>query len=511
MTKIEKPVLNKYMDKRQVLNLIASIVSFGINICISFFLSPFIVSNLGTEAYGYVGMITTFTSFTAVLTTALSSVTSRFIIIAQEQGDDKKANTYFNTTYFVNIGYACLFSLFYGLVLLNLTKVINITDVYLHDVTILWGLNFLQNVLSLLVPSFALVYTINSRFDLKSYKEIMSHVLRAGLLFACFSIFIPYLWYLGLTSLICWAISVIYDVISYKRLRASLSVRINDFSFFAFKEMFSVGIWNSVNQLSAILLTGLDLWIANMFVSQLDTSLLSIAKVIPVQIVALISLIASLYVPKMVKEYTRGDVYIFVSTIKNTMNIISCIIMVPLIGFCVFGEDFYRLWQISLNAEEVKKVAVLSLLTIIPNVFSAYIYPLYSVNTVTGKLKIPVLLTLFISLCSTVIVLVLVQNTTLGIYAVAGVSSMLLMFRIIIFVPIYASYNLKIKWWTFYPRFILFVMISFVIAALFIFIRSLFEITSFFKFFIVIGIAGTLGYIISIGSICILLKKYKNL
>ena len=116
----------------------------------------------------------------------------------------------------------------------------------------------------------------------------------------------------------------------------------------------------------------------------------------------------------------------------------------------MFGEDFFGLWLKALSADEIHLVAILSILTILPNVFSVYIYPLYTVNTVTAKLKIPVLVSAVMGVANIVIVFILIQTTNLGIYAVAGVSSILALGRILIFVPVYASHSINANYITFY-------------------------------------------------------------
>ena len=133
------------------------------------------------------------------------------------------------------------------------------------------------------------------------------------------------------------------------------------------------------------------------------------------------------------------------------MRVCGALCSVPLIGFVIFGRPFYTLWMSSLSEAEVMQVQILSILTMLPTIFSVYIYPLYNVNTITCKLKIPVLISCGIGVLNLIIVYILLNTTDLGIYAVAGVSSVLLLFRVLIFVPIYAAHNVEEHMLTFYP------------------------------------------------------------
>ena len=40
-------------NKKLIINLLSSIIAFGINLIIGFYLSPYIVKNLGVEANGF--------------------------------------------------------------------------------------------------------------------------------------------------------------------------------------------------------------------------------------------------------------------------------------------------------------------------------------------------------------------------------------------------------------------------------------------------------------------------
>ena len=118
------------------------------------------------------------------------------------------------------------------------------------------------------------------------------------------------------------------------------------------------------------------------------------------------------------------------------------------------------------------KVTILSILTILPQIFSVYIYPLYSVNTITTKLRIPVLVSLAMGIVNIIVVLILVQVTTWEIYAVAGVSSIILIIRILVFTPLYASYSIGVSFNTFYKPLVRGVVSNIIMLGIFFFVLS---------------------------------------
>ena len=51
-------------NKRQfILNLFASLISFAANLGIGFLMTPFIVQQIGAEAYGFVGLANTMINY----------------------------------------------------------------------------------------------------------------------------------------------------------------------------------------------------------------------------------------------------------------------------------------------------------------------------------------------------------------------------------------------------------------------------------------------------------------
>ena len=167
---------------------------------------------------------------------------------------------------------------------------------------------------------------------------------------------------------------------------------------------------------------------------------------------------------------------------------------VPFIGLVIFGENFFGLWLQALTADEVHTVAILSVLTILPQLFSMYFFPLYNVNTITTKIKAPVIITVVQGVLSVIIVYLLLKLTNWGIYVVAGVSSVLNVLYILFFVPVYAAYTIGASWYTFYKPLIRGQICNVTLVVLFSFVRLVVPIHGWASFFVTCIIAACLGY-----------------
>lgn len=78
---------------------------------------------------------------------------------------------------------------------------------------------------------------------------------------------------------------------------------------------------------------------------------------------------------------------------------------------------------------------------------------LNNVFLITNRLKVNSIFWLIISFTNVLLVFIYLNTTSLGIYAVAGVSKVTGILGNLIFVPLYACKCLKIKWNTFYQLF----------------------------------------------------------
>ena len=60
-------------------NILMNIAAFFVQFVISFYISPKIVADVGTAAYGYIGLANDFVSYVAIIATVFNSVAARFI------------------------------------------------------------------------------------------------------------------------------------------------------------------------------------------------------------------------------------------------------------------------------------------------------------------------------------------------------------------------------------------------------------------------------------------------
>lgn len=492
-------------NKQLTINLVSSILAFIINMGISFFLTPYITKNIGVEAYGFVSLGTQFINYASLVTIALNSMAGRFITIEIHRENWETANKYFNSVLLSNVIVAGLLLIPSILVVTFLDRIVNIPVELLTDVKLLFAFLFLNYLISIVVSSFGVSTFATNKLYLKSLREIESRILKAVLLILLFVLLEPAVSYVGLTAVIVILYVSFFNIYYTRKFLPKLKLDKAYFEVKAVFELISSGIWNTVIQVGQILLQGLDLLIANIFISASIMGTLALSKTIPTLIVTLVGVIASVFIPDFTILYSKEKTDELVKSIKQSMKILGIIINIPIAVLVVFGEDFYRLW---VPNQDPKLLQVLSIIAILTLVISGPINSLYGVFTVTNRLKTNALVLVLTGVVNVVVVFVLLKSTNLGIYAIAGVSTVLGIIRNLVFTAPYGAKYLGLKWTTFYPEVVKSVIAFCFITALGLLVDSIISVNSWISFFSVAAITGVLGLLL---NSMIILKKQERI
>ena len=439
-------------NKRTMINIISQCVSFAVNLGISFLLTPYITRHLGKDVYGFVGLAYQVLSYISVFIVAFNTMLNIFVATAYYKNDIKKANEYFSSVLIVDMILSLVLIAPLLFICIRLEAFLDVPSSALWDIKLLWILIFANFIIGLAFGPYGTGLFIKNRLDLSALRGIESNLIKAVILVLCFALFSPRVWYVGFAAVICGIYVVIINIIYHHRLTPEIRLSFGQFHFSAIKEIVSVGVWNTINSLTSILMNGLDLIVSNLFIGALGMGYISYAQTVPTQIAALIATIKSAFVPQLTKVYaeSKDDFSDFVKEVQSAMQVCGFLGSVPIIVFMVFGIDFYKLWLPTMSNEEVIIINVLAIMILIPTLLDVYISPLYNVNSITKKIKIPVLVTFGISVVNVVAEIGLVKYTTLGIYAIELVTAILMTGKVFLFTPIYASRLLSQKWYIFY-------------------------------------------------------------
>ncbi|MEE1186397.1 MAG: oligosaccharide flippase family protein [Acutalibacteraceae bacterium] len=482
-------------SKQILLNIIANAFAMLVSTGINFFLTPYITRTVGVEAYGFVPMASYFVSYVTIVTTAFNSMGSRFITVSLQKNDKNQANEYFSTIFFMNLGLAVICTTVFTFIVAFLTKLIHIPQDITTDVRIMFALTFLSAVVSLAFNAFASATFCKNRLDLQSVIKIAGAVVRAVLIIVLFGLFPAKVFYIGVAAISMNIVESLLNVVVYKKIMTELAVRRADFKTEHIRTLFMSGVWNSVAQLSNILMTGLDLLIANIFISPTDSGILSVAKIMPSLLYTAIALIISAFGPQFVIDYAKSDkADSMLGTMDFSAKLMSFCSAVLVAGFIGLGKEFFTLWVPEQNANLLLLLAVL---TLIADAASYPIKAFDNIFTAADKLRWPAVSTLVCGLLNVALMIPLLKFTNLGLYAVAGTSVVLIVIKDLCFKIPYIAKIVKVGIWYFWKYILKYALSVGLIIAVSLITKRLIPISNWALLGIDAVIIGSVGCILN--------------
>lgn len=444
------------------INMVASFMTYGVSMLVSFFLSPYIVRNIGVDAYGFVGLSNNFIGYISLITLALNALAGRFITVSIYKKNIKSANVYYTSVFYANLFLSSIMFVIGFIILVFLEKLINIPDSLYWDVKILFASLMISSIISTITSVFSVSVFANNKLYLNSIRGIESSVARALVLVIAYMFLPPKVYYLGVTTTLVTLYCSFYNLYYSKKLTPYLKISKSSFSLNAVIELTKSGIWSLVTRLGQILTDGLDLLITNLFIDATSMGVLSLAKTVPSAITGIVGTVANVFSPNYTILYAQGKFEELVKSVKQNMKIMGVICNIPIVVLLVCGEMFFSLWQPTQDAHELQ---ILSILTCAGLIINGGINCIYNIFTVVNKLRFNSLVLLFSSLLSVLITFVLLKTTNLGLYAVAGVSTVIMILKNLFLIVPYAAKCLSLKWYAFYPEVIkqiIFVVLGYV-------------------------------------------------
>lgn len=424
-------------NKQLARNMVFNAISLGLAYAISFFLTPYIIKMVGKEAYGFFPLINNLVGYTSIITAAIGSMAGRFITIAIYEDRLEDADRYFNSAYIVNIGLSVLFTVAGVLLLPFLDNVLSIPAQLTKEVRWLFILAVAILVVSLLTGMFGLSIYVKNRIDLGAIRGIVNSVVRVSGIILLFAFFKPSIVYVSLAALVASVVEMCLNISFKKRFLPEVEIDFRRFfSVRHLRELFSSGVWNSFNCLSDILLRQLDLLITNIFIGALATGDYAIAKTIPTMLLGLMASLTGTFFAQFNIVYAQEGTMSLLWQVKKAMRIIAFICVIPVGFLLVFSNEFLNLWVPGQNNETI---FLLSVITLIPMVLNASLYPIGGIFTTTNKLKVPSLVLFASGLFNIGFTFLLLKTTSLGIYAIALSAGIQTFLRDGIFTPIYAA------------------------------------------------------------------------
>ena len=477
-------------------NVICSVGVLVINLCISFFLSPYIIRTIGVEANGFVSLANNFITYADLIVTALNAMAARFVTIEYVQGNYKKANLYYNSVFWGNLIIVGALLIPAAFLIVRLQYVINVPSNILTDVKILFSIAFLGFFIRTGAPNYDCGTYVKNRMDLSYLPSIGTALFRCASLVCIFSILAPHVWYVGFVSFLVTLITLLIARYNTHRLTPELRVHLRNpiCSWSAIRELVGAGIWSSIANGGYMLLNGLDLLICNMFIGATPMGVLSLSKTLPSILIQLSDSIRGAFGPELTISFARGDKDNILFCLKRAMKITSVVVTIPAAGLVVMSDAFYHLW---VPSQDARLLQILTTLAILSYLVNSGVVILFNVFSTVNKVKYNSVAMLISGGASILITLLLIYFTDLDIYAVAGVSSIMTICKNLFFTVPVAAKLLGYKWTQFYPQVAISTISCALIVAVGFAVRQILPVNTWITFFLTSFVVGALALTIN--------------
>lgn len=423
-------------------NILLIIVGFLVNTLIGFFLAPYIIRNIGLEAYGYVALGNQFVNYALIIGIALNSMSTRFISVEYHRKNFQKANEYFSSIVIFNLLVALVIIIPLILFIGFLQHIISISDALVLDVQILFVLLFFNFLLGSVLGHFSISYYTHNTLYIKSAREIQAKVLYMLIIISLFYFFKPALYFIGIATLISSVYNTLFGIYYSYRWSPEIKFKLALYKLKSLKEIFVSGVWNLITHLGQILMQGLDLIIVNVYLGATVMGQLALSKTIPLILITLIGTLANSYAPTFNKHVALNDQEGLKNSLTQSMKVLGLFSNVPIAIFFSFGEDFYRLWVPSQDALSLNYLTMLALGTVI---FSGSINSIYTFFSSSNNLRYNSVLLILAGIINVGAIFVLAHCNLLNVFSMLIVGMCVNLIRIFFFTIPHASKLLNVR------------------------------------------------------------------
>jgi len=417
--------------------------------------TPYLIRNLGIEAYGLVPLALQVTGYMSLLTVALSGSVGRFLTIDLARGDTSGANRTFNTSLLACIvGSAALLPIALGLSYAA-PFFLSVPAGHEDGARVLFLATTISFLLATVGSSFGVSTFVQSRFDVRSGIEAVTLVARVGLVIGLFAFFAPGLWIVGVAILAATALNQVGSVASWRWLTPQLSIRRSSFDWGKLREMLSMGGWMVVNQAGTLLFLNIDLLVVNMVLGAKAGGQYAPLLQWSVMLRTLAGVIAGVLTPTIIAYHARADHEGLVRISQQSVKLMGLAMALPIGLICGLGRPLLQTW---LGKDFAHLAPLLALLTA-PLCINLAVLPLFSINVAVNKIRWPGIATLVLGLLNLGLAIVLAKPLGWGLYGVAAAGAIVLTARNAVFIPLYGAWVLKQR-----PSIFLWAMVPSVVA-----------------------------------------------
>ena len=442
---ISAKVSNNDLKKQLPINLISNVGYFVLKVMIGIWMVPYLIRNLGIEGYSFVPLAVSVTAYVSLITVALNSAVSRYLVIALQKNDSSEANKIFNTAFWsiailstVLVPLSCIISWLSP-------KIFNIPKNLTGNVQLFFFIVLLSFTVSIFSSTFSASTFAQNRLDLRNVIDIGNIIVRTLLIILFFVFISPNLINVGISYFFGALMALMLGYFFFRQLTPSLKISRHHFNYLNLKKLTSMGGWLVVNQIGTVLFLQIDLIVVNIFLGASEAGKYAAILQWNFLLRSLAGVASSVLSPMVVISYVNDEAQKIVSMSQRAIRFMGLGIAIPVGLLCGFSMPLLTVW---LGKDFTQLGTLLSILTFHLAINLA-VSPLFAINNALNRVKIPGIMSVLLGFVNLFLAIFLVKPCSLGLYGVAIAGATTLTLKNALFSTIYAAHILEIPYKTF--------------------------------------------------------------
>ena len=441
---------------RFALNLVSNVGQLALTMIVGAWYVPFLVRKLGPAAYGLIPLASSITSYMALITLALNSAVGRYLTIALEQEDHRRANLIFNTSFWGSLGLTLLLLVPAGLGMVYLDRLIRMPAGFATQARWLFAGTTAAFLLNEIKTPFDVSSFCRNRFELRNIVAISEVLARVGLVVLLFYALAARISYVGLAIFSGTVVSTFGALWLWRTLTPTLRVDPGKFSWGVLREITGTGWWVVVNHIGAILYLNVELLVANRLFGAEQGGRYGAVLQLPLLLRTVGSTIGAVFSPTVLYFFARKDLDGLMVYLARAVKCLGLLLALPISLMCGFSEPLLRLW-LGPNFSGLHPLLFLMAAHLCINV---PILPLLGLQLATNRVKVPAVVTMVMGIANLGLALVLAEPLGWGLYGIAAAGAIMLTLKNVFFTPIYGAHVLGKPSWRFFRELALIVGVT---------------------------------------------------
>ena len=440
-----------------VKGIAAQTLIFFTNLLISFVYTPYLLSQIGAEAYAFFPLSFNIINYASVLTVIFTAVLAKYITVDYQSGNHTRMNEFFSSSLWGNfiLGIAVGIPLLIGSLFAD--RIFKIPVKIAFEVKVLFIFVTASFFIIQIRNTFIVANITTNKRYLTSFQRFFEKLIIVALPVSLFVFLKPSVVWLGIAVFIAVTVRLFVTVKTQKKIMPELVFKRRFISKKVTKIIMSGGLWHSFNQLVILLNTNVEILLANLIFGPLVQSEYVLAIVIPNLIRSMTIYITNRILPFLALLFKNES---YIELRESVPRFIKCmsVFMGAVTGLVIgFGDVFLSLWLPELYSVRIYILTVLSMLSVfITGSFSV----LYSILVVHDKLKAPAFTMLILGVINIPVSVFL--SRFFGIFGILISSLVINIAGYMLFIPLYLQRIVRFDNEKIYPSFLkgVFVMIT---------------------------------------------------